>query len=213
MGLNGYSVFLGSTQFPVTPAKLDVKIKGQNKTLTLVNDGEINFLKTPGLTDINVDFLLPMLGAPHFATYRLGFHRPDYYLGVLEKLIAGKKTTQFIVSRTSPFGLLLFDTNIKVSVEDYTISENADNGFDVTVSVKLKQYRDFGTKTIAVKTDEAGKTTATETKAREAVNAPTKPFVAKLNNNTLINLNKKASGTEIHISSSGVSHGGGGGTF
>lgn len=57
-----YSVFLDGMLFPVTPEKLDVKIKGANKTLTLVNDGEVNFLKTPGLTEIgNLEVILPML--------------------------------------------------------------------------------------------------------------------------------------------------------
>lgn len=32
-----------------------------------------------------------------------------------------RTTTQFIMTRTTPAGRLLFDTNIKVSVEDYTI--------------------------------------------------------------------------------------------
>ena len=45
-----------------TPAKLTVKVKGKNKTLILLNEGEINFLRSPGLTEITVPLLLPMLG-------------------------------------------------------------------------------------------------------------------------------------------------------
>ncbi len=43
-------------------------------------------------------------------------------------------------------GKVLFNTNIKVSLEEYAISEDADNGSDVKVAIKLKQYRDYSTK-------------------------------------------------------------------
>lgn len=151
-----YSIFLDGWRFPVTPSKLDVKIKGKNKTLTLVNDGEINFLKTPGLTEIdNLEAVFPTLAAYPFAVYTGGFQPPEYFLTKLETLMTSKKPAQFIVSRVSPAGKLLFGTNMKVSVEDYTIQENASDGLDVTVSIKLKQYRDYATKTIRIETKPA----------------------------------------------------------
>lgn len=128
---------------PQTPAKLSVKISGKNTTVTLLNEGEINFLKYPGLTEITLPLVFPMLTASK---------RPDYYLTLLERAKTQRTTTQFIMTRTTPAGQLLFDTNIKVSVEDYTIEENATNGLDVSVEVKLKQYRDYSTKTVAIKT-------------------------------------------------------------
>ena len=54
-----YSCYLGGVEWP-TPAKLTVKIKGKNKTLTLLNEGEINFLRTPGLSEIVLPVTLPM---------------------------------------------------------------------------------------------------------------------------------------------------------
>ena len=128
---------------PQTPAKLSVKISGKNTTVTLLNEGEINFLKYPGLTEITLPLVFPMLTASK---------RPDYYLTLLERAKTQRTTTQFIMTRTTPAGQLLFDTNIKVSVEDYTIEENATNGLDVSVEVKLKQYRDYSAKTVAIKT-------------------------------------------------------------
>ncbi len=59
--------------------------------------------------------------------------------------------------------MLLFDTNIKVSVEDYSIVENASNGLDLSVDVELKQYRDYSTKTIKVESNKANKTTIAAT--------------------------------------------------
>ena len=77
-----YSFYFGSLLLPVTPQKLTTKIKGNNKTLTLVNEGDINFLRSPGLTEISFDVVLPMLGQYSFAGT---FRRPDYYLNVFEK--------------------------------------------------------------------------------------------------------------------------------
>ena len=164
---------------PQTPAKLSVKISGKNTTVTLLNEGEINFLKYPGLTEITLPLVFPMLTASK---------RPDYYLTLLERAKTQRTTTQFIMTRTTPAGQLLFDTNIKVSVEDYTIDESATNGLDVSVEVKLKQYRDYSTKTVAIKTtvkhndskDTAVKKTATVQTTRPATNAPqTKTYTVK----------------------------------
>lgn len=172
-----YSVFLDGWQFPVTPSKLNVAIKGKNKTLTLVNDGEINFLKTPGLTEIDsFDASFPMLATYPFAVYPNGFKPPDYFLGKLESLMTNKKPAQFIVSRISPAGKLLFSTNMQVSVESYTIKESATDGLDVTVSIKLKQYKSFSTKTVTLPAKQETKTTnvvkAVANKIREALTAP-----------------------------------------
>lgn len=164
---------------PQTPAKLSVKISGKNTTVTLLNEGEINFLKYPGLTEITLPLVFPMLTASK---------RPDYYLTLLERAKTQRTTTQFIMTRTTPAGQLLFDTNIKVSVEDYTIDESATNGLDISVEVKLKQYRDYSTKTVAIKTtvkhndskDTTVKKTATVQTTRPATNAPqTKTYTVK----------------------------------
>lgn len=173
-----YSFYFGSLLLPVTPQKLTTKIKGNNKTLTLVNEGDINFLRSPGLTEISFDIVLPMLGQYSFADT---FRRPDYYLSIFENYMASKTPFRFIVSRVSPSGRLLFDTNMKVSLESYNITEDATKGPDVTVSVTLKQYIDYATKTVTVtKPAAARKPTIKEEKKRETSSKPkTKSYTVK----------------------------------
>ena len=137
-----------------------------SKTLVLLNEGEINFLRTPGLTEITVPLVLPMLG---------GVRSPSAYLDMLEELKTGKRTTQFILVRSSPSGGKLFDTNIKVSVEDYNIVQDVKaNGLDVAVDVSLKQWRDYGTKTATVEqpAEPSQAPTVTVEQEREASTAP-----------------------------------------
>ena len=160
-----YACYLGGVELP-TPAKLTVKIKSKNKTLILLNEGEINFLRTPGLSEIVLPLTLPML---------TGSRSPDYYLGMLERLKASKAPTQFILVRVSPDGRTLYDTNMRVSVEDYNIVEDAKEGLDVSVDVNLKQWRSYGTKT--VKVEQPAENTQVQTvsveKERDASTAPT----------------------------------------
>ena len=47
-----YQLYLDSTLFPVTPSKMTLKITNQNKTVSLMNEGEASVLKLPGLTEI-----------------------------------------------------------------------------------------------------------------------------------------------------------------
>lgn len=42
-----YIFYLGEIQLPIAPSKMEMKIKNQNKTVNLINDGEINLLKSP----------------------------------------------------------------------------------------------------------------------------------------------------------------------
>ena len=159
-----YACYLAGVQMP-TPAKLTVKVKNKNKTLVLLNEGEINFLRMAGLMEIVVPFTFPMLTG----------RSPDYYLGVLEQLKTSREHTQFILVRLSPDGRTLYDTNIKVSVEDYSIVEDATKGLDVAVDVNLKQWRDYGAKTAVVEQPaESGQAaTVTVEQERDASTAPT----------------------------------------
>lgn len=154
-----YYFFLDKVLLPVAPSKLETKIKNQNKTITLINEGEVNLIKTPGLTEIEFEALLPQVKYP-FATYIDGFKPASYYLEKIEQLKISKKPFQFIVSRVSPSGKLLFDTNMKVTLEEYNIIEDADEGLDIKVSITLKQYRDFSTKTIELKSSTTTTSTA-----------------------------------------------------
>lgn len=149
MGKSGYDFYLDKCLLPITPPNLAVKINNANETVTLINEGEINILKKAGLTDIEFECRIPQEKYP-FAVYKSGFKGADYFLEYFESLKASKQPFQFIVCRKRPNEKRLFDTNIKVAMEDYKITEDAGNGFDVLVKIKLKQWREYGTKTVNI---------------------------------------------------------------
>ena len=165
-----YHFYMGKMLCPVAPSKLQVKIGNNNKTMTLINEGEVNILKQAGLTDVSFDLLLPNVKYP-FATYKSEFENANYFLNELEKLKSDGKPFQFIVTRSFPNGKMLFDTNMKVSLESYDIREDVKEGFDVVVSVKLKQYRTYGTKVCNVNSTNTQPTVSMET-TRPTENSP-----------------------------------------
>lgn len=184
-----YSFFIDGMELPIAPQKLTVKIKGNNKTLTLINEGDINFLRAPGLTEITFDAVLPMLGQYSFAN---GYRRPDSYLNKLESLMTGKEPFRFLVSRVSPSGRLLYDTNMKVSLENYTVTEDATKGPDVTVSITLKQYISYSTKTVTVvKPKPEKKPIVQQKKKRETSSAPKVKTYTVKSGDCLWNIAKK----------------------
>ena len=65
---------------------------------------------------------------------------------------------------------------MKVSLEDYKITEQAKNGFDLIVKVKLKQYRAYGTKTVSIKTTSSKPKATVKTKRSESTVQTTKPI-------------------------------------
>lgn len=186
-----YLFYMGEVQLPIAPSKLQIKVNGNNKTVTLINEGEVNLIKPTGLSDISFDVLLPNSRYP-FASYPEGFKNSEYYLGIIRELKDSDKPFQFIVSRVTSSGGYLFDTNFKATIEDYTINEDADKyGSDVGVSIKLKQYKEYGTKRLTV-TKEAtsggtggentkadSKTTATVEKKRESEKSTAKTHTIK----------------------------------
>lgn len=158
---------MDKTQLPVAPGKMQLKINNKNKTLNLINDGEVNILKTPGLTEVSFEVLLPNSQYP-FANYFTGFKSSEYFLNSFKQLKTTFNSFQFIVCRMSPSYEFLFDTNLKVALEDYEVIEDADNGLDVLTSIRLKQYKPYATKILNVKDNADGTKTASIEEKRES---------------------------------------------
>lgn len=179
-----YYFFMDSVMLPVPPPKMTVKIKNKNKTFSLVDEGEINIIKSPGLSEIAFDIELPNSKYP-FANYdtslsdslvsaisrkllgaNFKFKDAKYFLEIIEKFKTKQIPFRFIVMRMTQNYRVLFDTNFLVTLEEYSIIEDAKNGLDVTVPIRLKQYRPYGTKELEITTDENGNTVATVKQTR-----------------------------------------------
>lgn len=145
-----YNFYIDGALLPIAPEKMELTVNNANKTITLINEGEINMLKSPSLSDIKFDVLLPNQKYP-FANYANGYQPASYYMDKLKDLKRAKMSFQFKVIRTFPNGKMLFDTDMTVSLESYTIKEDASKyGTDQVVSIQLKEYREHKTTVLKI---------------------------------------------------------------
>ena len=166
-----YDFYLDGVQLPIPPPKLEIKVTNKNKTVDLINTGEVNILKKEGLSEISFEAEFTHNKLPFC---RGQFRDVQFFLSKLELLKTDCKPFQFIVSRELG-NKVLFNTNMKVSLEEYNIVEDAENGSDVKVIIKLKQYRDYSTKklVLAPPKNETGRPNVKiEPKRVDSVNAP-----------------------------------------
>lgn len=155
-----YYFYLDDMMLPIPPAKMDIRIKNKNKTVNLINEGEINIIKTEGLKEISFELLLPNSNYP-FADYsqsdteigvsafnnlfggsigilgnllnEYSFKGAEHYLEKIKIAKESKQPLRLIIMRMTPSFEVLFDTNLLVTIENYSIREDAKNGFDVVV--------------------------------------------------------------------------------
>lgn len=188
-----YYFFLDEMMLPVPPEKMTVQVQSRNKTIELINEGEINIIRDAGLTEIEFDIRLPGSYRPYadfnssfgdtsmnFVMSRLvgqtqanslSYQSAENYLQKIRELKTSKEPFQFVVTRDTKFS-----TNLTVTLEEYSIEEDAEDGFDVTVPVRLKQYRDYATKEVSVSKDANGKETVTVKQNRKV----TKPIAKQV---------------------------------
>ena len=160
---NGYDFYIKDGDdvliFPITPSDFLIKIGSNNKVITLINEGDINVLKSPSLVEIEFDARFPMRQYP----YARKFSEFQTYFDKFKELKEKRRPFRFIVSRSTPDGRGTWDTNKLMALEDLELFESADEGDDVIVTLSLKQYKEYGVKTIKIKKDEPASSTTTST--------------------------------------------------
>ena len=159
-----YQFFIAGTRLPVTPGSFTISIPSRNETVTLINDGDINILKKRGLKEFSFEMYLPYVKYP-FANYTSGYENDDgtvsdiippiQYLILLQTLKSDKLPFQLDIYRELPSrkGGSTWCTNETVTLEDYEVTEDAENGCDVVVSINLKEYVHYATQKVVLSAD------------------------------------------------------------
>ena len=118
----------------------------------------------------------------HFANYQKTFKRPDYYLKKLNEWKQSKKKIDFVYARQIN-GVGLYDNghgdSFKVTVEEVKVSEDADNGLDVYVDLKLKKWESWGSKELVITRKKSGKKTSKVKKRRSDNRKASKTYKVK----------------------------------
>nr|DAW76730.1 MAG TPA: tail assembly protein [Caudoviricetes sp.] len=136
-----YDIYIDRMLIPVNPDKITYSMKNRNETVSLINAAEVNLLKSEGLKEISFKIVLPAFRYPFINTLQ-GFNKPSHYLDKLQRLKKDRKVFQFIVTRRYPNKKGYFNTNIKVTLEEFTYSDDVEEFMDIPVEIKLKEYYD-----------------------------------------------------------------------
>lgn len=140
-----YEVYIDDMLLPLPPQKIPIKYPGQNKSTTLINGEEINLIRPPGLAEITIDAIIPQMNYPS-AVWDGSIDDAEDFLDYLHDLKESGDPFEFIVIRDGPGRNDFFDTNIDVTLEDYKVSDDVKEGFDLVVSLTMKEYKSYGTK-------------------------------------------------------------------
>ena len=194
MGKFGYDFYFNIDgevlTLPITPPSLKMSIPSNNKVVTLINEGDINIPKLPGLVEFEFEARFPMRDYP-YSRKALNF---ETYLNTFTALKTEKKPFIFNVIRTTLQGKGTWATVRRVTLEDFEINEDADEGDDVILSFSLKEYKDYGVKTIQTKNSKSN-TTSTSSQPRNTDNKATKQETYTIKSgDTLWAIAKKAYG-------------------
>lgn len=136
-----YSVYIDNILLPVTPEKITWSYKGQNDTVNLINMEEISRIRTPGLMEFSFKALLPGAVVP-YARYLTSFKEPFVYIYELEQILNEQKAVMFYIKREKlPYKRVGFTTKKMVTIESLSVLEEAGEGLDVVLDIKLKEYK------------------------------------------------------------------------
>lgn len=148
MGKFGYDFYFKIGEevltLPITPASLKMNIGSNNKVVTLINEGDINIIKSPALVEFEFEARFPMRSYP-YSREALNF---ETYMNTFTALKTEKTPFVFYVVRSTMDGRGTWGTVRRVTLEDLVVDEDADEGDDVIVSFNLKEYKDYGIRTI-----------------------------------------------------------------
>lgn len=186
-----YEIYFNKILFPVAPSKIITAIKNQNKTVTLIDTTEINVINKSGLSTFEFTLMLPSSLYP-FAKYKKEFKPPSYFLEKLEKIKNKKRPFTFIIYRGIGEDGRLHETNILATLEDYKIEENASNGTDINVNIKLKKYNTYHTYNKVLK----NKKVKRKARSKEGRKIPAIYKVKK--RDTIMKISKKIYGDTIY---------------
>lgn len=167
--LNGWEVYIDDELMPIAPPNIKTKINNQNNTINLLNGQELNLINKPGLTNLDMNIRLPS----HYEPHVVNFQPQQYYLDLFERLKLPKdeeeKYFSVVILRNNPNFELTTTYFKKMTLEDYELEEDYGEGYDIIVSLKLKQYIPPKEKIVDVKAeDDKGKATITKTVKKES---------------------------------------------
>jgi len=150
-----YGFYLGDITLPVAPGSVQIKYANKIRKIDLISGKEALAGVGSAVTEISFSALLPEVRYP-FASYPGGFRKGSIILADILALKESGLPFRFIIVRNTPDGKPSFSTNIKTVFSELLVKEDAGDGSDIRVDVKLTEYREYAVKRIGNAAKSAG---------------------------------------------------------
>lgn len=154
----GYEIYINDELMPVAPPNITTERPSRNETIDLVNGGEFNLIRKPGLGEINIKLRLPS----EEYMFAHAFKNQDHYLQLFEKLKSDQDARVFsiMILRTGVDSDLYNSYLEYATLEDYTIEESTGEGTDQIVNLTIKQFIPLKDQELKFREQEDGTVTA-----------------------------------------------------
>lgn len=169
-----YYFYLDNLQIPIPPKSLDITVSNKNETIDLLQTGEVTIPKPLGLTEYSFEILLPNSKYPFNQSILEKSKKAEYYAKKIVNMKAAGSPVKFTVVRMKPNGEMLSMVTERVTIEELETKEDHDYGFDVYMSIKLRQWRDYGTKKLVIEENKDGTASASVKTERPTDKVPDK---------------------------------------
>jgi hypothetical protein len=116
-------------QFPVPFSEYEIKQSANNKTINVLNYGEITWFGDRKLKEWSLSNFFP---SKQYNFCQTSIWNMRDYINFIQKIIYTKKPCRFVVTETS--------INYLCTIEDFTYGEK-DGTSDVYFTMNLKEYR------------------------------------------------------------------------
>lgn len=154
----GYEIYINDELMPVAPPNITTERPSRNETIDLVNGGEFNLIRKPGLGEINMELRLPS----EEYLFAHDFKNQEHYLQLFEKLKSDQDSRVFsiMILRTGVDSDLYNSYLEYATLEDYTIEESTEEGTDQIVNLTIKQFIPLKDQELKFQEQEDGTVTA-----------------------------------------------------
>lgn len=154
----GYEIYINDELMPVAPPNITTERPSRNETIDLVNGGEFNLIRKPGLGEINIELRLPS----EEYLFAHDFKNQEHYLQLFEKLKSDQDSRVFsiMILRTGVDSDLYNSYLEYATLEDYTIEESTEEGTDQIVNLTIKQFIPLKDQELKFQEQEDGTVTA-----------------------------------------------------
>ena len=169
-----YYFYLDNLQIPIPPKSLDIAYSNKNETIDLLQTGEVTIPKPLGLTEYSFEIILPNSKYPFNQSILEKSKKAEHYLKKIHGMKTAGSPVKFTVVRMKPTGEMLSMITERVTIENIVTKEDHDYGFDVYLTVTLKQWRDYGTKKLVVDENKDGTANAAVKTERPTNKVPDK---------------------------------------